>query len=214
MKTTIFKSDLISNDELNLICSFLEMGAVFAFPTETVYGIGCDLFSEIGAKRIYELKDRHYNLPLSAYVSSIEMALTIVKDTPDDFFLLAENFLPGPLTIILNKNQSVPDFVNGGLETIGIRFSDHEITRRIIQTFGKPLSGTSANISGSSPAIDCPDVLREFSEAIPLIIDGGKTKFAQESTVLSLAGVKPFVIREGVIKIKNLEDVLNINLSD
>jgi L-threonylcarbamoyladenylate synthase len=211
MQTKVFKSDLTTDIEITQVCSILSLGGVIVFPTETVYGIGCDLFSETGRNKIYELKNRPSNLPLSAHVSSIEMALSLLtNDVPDVFFLLAENFLPGPLTIILEKNKSVPDFVTAGMGTIGIRFPDNKIALRIINNYGKPLAATSANISGNPSAIDCSEIIRDFSEKIPLMIDGGRTDFANESTVISLVGEKPVVIREGVIKINQIEDILKI----
>ncbi|MCX7737766.1 MAG: L-threonylcarbamoyladenylate synthase [Candidatus Kapabacteria bacterium] len=211
MKTIILDEyNYISN--LNLSSDFLNKGEVIAFPTETVYGLGCDFFNESAVKKIFELKGRELHKPLTAHISDLKFVDQLAENIPDEFFLLAEKFLPGPLTIILRKNKSVPDVVTEGTNTIGFRFPDNLIALDVIKHFGKPLAATSANLSGQSPAIEIKDIINNFNNKIPLIIDGGLTIHQIASTVIDLSNNKFYILREGAISKSVIETVLKTEL--
>lgn len=211
MKTIILDEyNYISN--LNLSSDFLHKGEVIAFPTETVYGLGCDFFNESAVKKIFELKGRELNKPLTAHISDLKFVDDLAENIPDEFFLLAEKFLPGPLTIILKKNKSVPDVVTAGTNTIGFRFPDNQIALDVIKHFGKPLAATSANLSGQLASIEINDIINNFNNKIPLIIDGGLTIHQIASTVIDLSSDKFYILREGAIYKYEIETILKTEL--
>lgn len=190
--------------------NFLNKGNIISFPTETVYGIGGDIYNEAAVNKIFAIKKRQTNLPLSAHLSSIADVEYVAFDIPDEFFILADKFLPGPLTIILKKQKSIPDSVTSGLKTIGVRIPDNKIFQKLIEEFGKPIAATSANISGKTSALTAEEVKTYFPDGISLILDGGRCRYSQESTVISLVESTPLLIREGVIRTGILEDILRV----
>lgn len=184
---------------------------VIAFPTETVYGIGCSIFDEEAIKKIYSIKNRDFAKPLGAYISNINQVYELCVNIPDDFFILSEKFLPGPLTIVLEKKSNIFDSVTAKLGTIGLRYSNNIILNEIISRFGMPLAGSSANISGSSSLSDAMSVYNELNGKIPLIIDAGTSKIGRESTVVSLAFGKISFIRIGAIPREEIMNCLDYN---
>jgi len=209
---TIFLNEINYKDNL-LICSdLLDKGEIIAFPTETVYGLGCDLFNEPAVKKLFLLKGRDFNKPLSAHISDLKFVEDLSDSIPDEFYILADYFLPGPLTIIIKKSNLVPDVVTAGFNTIGIRYPDNQIALDIINQFGKPLAATSANISGQSPAIETKDIIKNFLNKIPLIVDGGLTIKQIASTVIDISSDRFYILREGAIPKTEIEKVLKIKL--
>lgn len=198
-------------NDYNEINQLLSKGEVISFPTETVYGIGGDLFNINSVYNIFKIKNRSIAKPLSAHISDINMVENLSDNVPDIFYKLAERFLPGPLAIIIPKSDKISSLVTGGLNTIGIRFPDNEIFQKICNDLGKPIAATSANESGKSNKITSEEVYDELKDKIPLIIDSGETKFKQPSTVISVVnGIKVF--REGALKKEILEEFLKMNL--
>lgn len=188
----------------------LQKGEVIGFPTETVYGVGCDIFNIKAIEKIYKLKSRSSQKPLSAHIGHLDDVERLCSEIPDRFYILAKKFLPGPLAIILKKKKIVPDEATAGLSTIGIRYPDHKPITDIIREYGAPVAGTSANISGSKHSVNGKEVMNVFEGRIPLILDDGKTKYARESTVISLCEEKPKCFREGEVKIEQLEELLSV----
>lgn len=209
---TIILNQSNFKDNLDLCINYLQQGEVIAFPTETVYGLGCDFYNPVAAKKIFELKDRVYDKPLTAHISDLAVVEKLVEFIPEEFYVLADKFLPGPLTIILKKNQSVSDVVTGGKNSIGIRFPDNQLALELISAFGKPLAATSANISGQPPAITIEDIIDNFNNKIPIIIDGGITVHQIASTVIDLSSNEPALLREGAIPKIELEKILKKKL--
>lgn len=207
---TILLNELNYRDKLVLCNDILTKGEVIAFPTETVYGLGCDLFNESAVKKLYLLKGRDFNKPLTAHISDLKFVRDLTDSIPDEFFVLSDYFLPGPLTIILKKSKLIPDIVTAGLPTIGIRFPNNPIAIEIINNYGKPLAATSANMSGQSPAIESKNIIKNFFNLIPLIIDGGLTINQVASTVIDISSDRFYILREGAIPKSEIEKVLNI----
>ena len=189
----------------------LKNSGVVAFPTETVYGIGCDYSDEAALKKIYEVKGRSFTKPLAAHISKLDEVKILAEKIPDEFYKLAENFLPGPLSIVLNKRNSVSDIMTAGLDTVAIRFPANKTALDLISTFGKPLAATSANISGNKAPITAEDVSADLTGKIPLIIDEGKTSEKMESTVISLVN-QPKLIRQGAVPVEEIENILGSKL--
>jgi len=186
---------------------------VICFPTETVYGVGCSLYSDIGVEKVFNLKKRSYAKPLSAHIGCIEDVEKIAVNIPDSFYLLSEEFLPGPLAIILEKAPHISDTLTSGMNTIGIRYPDHKFLQELIIKLGHPIAGTSANLSGDISKIYGKDAFVYFNGSIPLVMDDGNTKYGLESTVISLVDNKIKIFREGVIKKTQLEELLSVKLS-
>ena len=193
--------------------NILKQSGVIAFPTETVYGLGCNMYDDKAIEEIYKIKGREFNKPLSAHISLIDQVHQLSDDIPDEFYLLAEAFLPGPLAIILKKSKKVSNLMTANLDTIGIRFPDDAICNKLISMFGVPLAATSANISGNVSPITGENVMEQLNGKIPLLLDNGETKYKKESTIISLAGGEPQIIRIGAIKISQIESVLQIKLN-
>ncbi len=186
-------------------------GKVIAFPTETVYGIGCDLFSIDGVYNIFNMKNRSINKPLAAHISDLNQVETLSDDIPEVFYKLAERFLPGPLSLIIPKSRRISSLVTGGMNTIGIRVPDNDIFRKLSKTFGKPIAATSANESGKSDKLSSSEVYEEFRGAIEYIINDKELHYKKASTVLSLAGgIK--ILREGAVNKQDIEDFLKMKL--
>ncbi|MEM2924907.1 MAG: L-threonylcarbamoyladenylate synthase [Methanocellales archaeon] len=177
-------------DVIKKAVEVLNRDGIVIYPTETVYGLGCNAYSLNAVKRVFEIKKRKANEPLSLAVSSFEMLQEIayVDEAAWDFIV---KFLPGPITVLLLKKPIVPDFVTSGSKIVGIRFPDHKIALELISQFGKPITSTSANISGE-PA---PKSADEVKVKADFLIDGGKCYYGKASTIVDLVNKK--IVREG-----------------
>jgi L-threonylcarbamoyladenylate synthase len=161
----------------------IQRGGTIVYPTETVYGLGVDAFSEKAIRKVYELKRRELSNPLSLAVSSFEMLQTVAHVNPNLLDILTE-LLPGPITVLLRKKESVPDLLTAGSDLVGIRFPDNAVALRIIKETG-PITSTSANISGRTP----PTRVEEVEIEADVIINGGRCKYSMPSTVVAMTSV-------------------------
>jgi len=187
-------------------------GNPIAFPTETVYGLGIPLFLENGIKKIYDIKQRNIQNPLSAHIGNLSDIEHICSYIPDKFYKLAKNFLPGPLTIVLKKKKNIINSLTEDTDTIGIRFPDNDIFLELVKKLGQPILATSANLSGRPSPNNPLSVYEDLNGKIEIIIDGGVCRYSIESTVLSLVTDKPLLIRPGVIEQSEIEQVLGENI--
>lgn len=197
----------ISPEDIALAALLLKKGELVAFPTETVYGLGAPIFSPETIRKIFTVKGRPQDNPLIAHVGSVEEALTLVRDPPAVFFRLAEHFFPGPLTLVLSKQPHVSSIVSGGGETIALRMPSHLVARALIQAVGEPLVAPSANLSGKPSSTEASHVLDDFHGKIGAVIDGGPCPGGLESTVLSLVGKRPCLLRPGSITLEEIQAV-------
>jgi L-threonylcarbamoyladenylate synthase len=183
----------------------LRSGGVVAFPTETVYGLGACALNASAVRRVFELKGRPAHNPLIVHVSGAEMARRVVRSWPTQAECLAASFWPGPLTLVLPKAESVPEVVTGGPGSVNIavRCPDHPLTLALLAELGEPIVGPSANRSGYVSPTTAQHVRDEFpSEHDVLVLESamhGASRVGLESTVLSLAGVRPTILRAGII---------------
>jgi len=193
--------DSISEIELSIgkAVNWLKNGIPVAFPTETVYGLGAGLFDINAIEKIFRIKGRKFSNPLSAHISNVSDVEFLCSEIKDEFYILAEEFLPGPLSIIMKKKKEVSDLVTGGGDTLSIRIPDNEIFLRLSQNFGQPIAGTSANLSGRPSPVTAMHVFDDLQGEIPVILDGGSSRYSIESTVISLVGSEPVLIRPGAI---------------
>lgn len=197
-------------DDIKSAAAALREGRVVAFPTETVYGLGAHAFSAAAVARVFELKGRPSFNPLIVHVSGPEMARRVVADWPDAARALAVAFWPGPLSIVLPKRPELPESVTGGpgSTSVAVRCPDHPIALALLYELGAPLVGPSANLSGSVSPTTAQHVRASFSPADVLTLDGGPCAAGIESTVISLAGSVPRLLRPGIISAEELSRVL------
>lgn len=185
----------------------LREGGVAAFPTETVYGLGANALDAKAVARIYELKGRPSTSPLIVHVASVEMARTLVRTWPEAAERLAAKWWPGPLTLVLPKRARVPDVVTAGLDTAGIRMPAHPVALALLKEAGVPLAAPSANRFTQLSPTSAEHVKAAFGEAVP-VLDGGPCEVGIESTVVSLAGERPVLLRPGMVSREELEKIL------
>ncbi|SFC95214.1 L-threonylcarbamoyladenylate synthase [Butyrivibrio sp. YAB3001] len=186
----------------------IKEGGLVAFPTETVYGLGGDALNPESSKKIYAAKGRPSDNPLIVHVANMEDLADIVKEVPESAKKLAKAFWPGPLTMIMNKNEKVPYETTGGLDTVAIRMPNNKIALELIRQSGGYIAAPSANTSGRpSPTIAryCEE---DLSGKIEMIIDGGQVGIGLESTIVDLTSDVPMILRPGYITASMLKDVL------
>lgn len=195
--------------KLRYSAEIIKNGGIVVFPTETVYGIGTNGLDKEAVERLYKIKERPLNKPISLLVSDYEMIEKVVKDINELEYKIMKKFFPGPLTIILNKKDIVPDIVTSGGSTVGIRMPEEEITRKLIEYAGVPIAAPSANISGKASGIDLQEIVKEFGDKVDYYIDGGKSKIGIGSTIVKVENNTIKILREGSISKKEIEDLIN-----
>ncbi len=188
-----FASNLIKNNELVI------------FPTETVYGIGANGLNEDAVKNIFIAKGRAQDNPLILHVSDIEMINKIAKNINSIQMRLIDIFFPGPLTVILEKKDIVPDVVTGGLNTVGIRMPSNRIANLLIKNADVPIAAPSANISGKPSGTNINDIIDELGDKVSCVIDGGDTDIGVESTVVMVINDKVKILRPGKITVEDFQ---------
>ena len=175
----------------------LENGGAVVLPTETVYGLFAKALDKKAVDYVYELKRRPRDKALNLNIASLDDILNFSKNQPPYLQQLVEKFLPGPLTIILEANDKVPDWVNSGLMTVGFRMPSHPVTLELIREFG-PLIGPSANLSGQSSGVSFKEILKDFGQEV-LGFEDDAFLTGQDSTILDLSGDKVKILRQGSI---------------
>lgn len=182
MENTILLSD--SEQDLAIASDLLKKGQIIGIPTETVYGLGADALNPEAVKMLFKAKGRPMDNPLIVHICDIETVKILAHNIPELFYSLAESFWPGPLTMIVPKNDIVPYETSGGLETVGIRMPSHPVIKNLISLSG-PIAAPSANISGYPSPTEARHVMRDMDGKIPAVVDGGTCNFGVESTVIS-----------------------------
>ncbi len=206
MKTKYFDwKNNVDESELNKIKEILNNDGVIIFPTDTVYGIACNCFSEKAIKKVFDIKKRPENKPINVLSNNLDKIKLVSKNINEKEKFLIDKYMPGALTIILDKNEKVSDILTAGLDTIGVRIPKNNISLRILENVSYPLATTSANISGDSAGIKITDFLKEFDGVVDAIIDGGETDLKVASTIVRVeSDNKLKIIREGTLKIKKM----------
>jgi L-threonylcarbamoyladenylate synthase len=172
---------------------FVIRGGVIVYPTETVYGLGANALDDQSIMRVFLIKKRPLSMPIFLAVSSLEMLEKVAEIGEEDATLL-EQLFPGPVSVLVRKKSIVPDLLTAGSPLVGIRFPENEMAQKIIDLAG-PLTSTSANRTGSPPPSSASEVSREIADRVDLVVNGGKSKYSQPSTLLDLK--KREIIRPG-----------------
>lgn len=186
----------------------LRDGALVAFPTETVYGLGAHALDERAVRRIFEAKGRPSNNPLIVHVADAEGARALVSSWPERAQRLADVFWPGPLTLVLPRDARVPDAVTAGLDSVAVRVPAHPVALALIAAARVPVAAPSANrFTGVSPTT-AAHVARALGDRVDLVLDGGPTSVGIESTVLALTGGEATLLRPGIVSEEQLAAVV------
>jgi len=198
----------IPEKDLDRAADDIMKGELVVYPTETVYGIGANVFDEAAVKKIFIAKNRPFDMPLSVAVSDKRMAedIAFVDERADKLF---DAFLPGPLTIIIKKRPNVPDIVTSMSEKVGIRIPDHPVPVDLIKRTGVPIITTSANIHSHPDAVRVEEAEKDLGTHVKTYIDCGPCTLGKPSTIVWLMGKKMEIVRQGAITKKQIEDVLN-----
>lgn len=188
-----------------IICN----GGLVAFPTETVYGLGADALRAEASKKIYEAKGRPSDNPLIVHVCCMEDMEKIVKEVPLQAKLLADAFWPGPLTMIMSKNEKVPYETTGGMDTVAVRMPSDPVALALIKAGGGYIAAPSANTSGRPSPTLAEHVYEDMSGRIEMILDGGAVGIGIESTIIDLTEEIPVILRPGYITMEMAAEVID-----
>lgn len=177
-------------------------GGLVVYPTDTVYGLGCDPMNVSAVRRLLRVKERR-DKPLPILGSSIEHIEKIAELT-EIARIIAQHFWPGPLTIIVKKREKLPDLVTAGLNNVGVRIPNHTVSLKLIELSGGLIIGTSANKSGMESPKDVFAAYRQLGDEVDMYLDGGESRGGTPSTVVDLTSPKPRIVREGPITMKQI----------
>lgn len=192
--------------DIDKVVEALKKGQVVALPTETVYGLAAVIDNDEALNQIFELKNRPQDNPLIVHCLDLEMIKTIAYIS-EDFLKLYEHFMPGPLTVLLDKKQ-VSDLVTRTQPTVAVRVPSHPLFLEVLKKVGKPIAAPSANLSGKPSSTEASHVFDDFHPNLPLILDGGASRCGLESTIVCLYHDQAVILRPGIITQKQLQDVL------
>ncbi len=198
---------LVTKDP-NEAAGIIRRGGLVAFPTETVYGLGADVFNPAAVAKIFEAKMRPADNPLIAHVGSFDQIERLVKTVTPAARKLIEAFFPAPLTLVLPKSDEVPRIATAGLDTVGVRMPRHEAAREFLAACGVPVVAPSANLSGRPSPTTWQAVYEDLAGRIDCILEGEATEIGLESTVVDCTGEIPLVLRAGAISIEQLRAVI------
>lgn len=206
MKTKIYNfKNIIEYKDLEEASSIIKNGGLVAIPTETVYGLAADGLNPEALEKIFIAKNRPMDNPLILHISDIFQVYELIKDVKETDIEILKKLWPGPLTVILNRSDIVPDEVTAGLDTVAIRMPDNKITRNFIKICDTPLAAPSANLSTKPSPTTADAVYEDMNGRIDAIIDGGPCTIGIESTVLDLTEEAPKILRPGYYTKEMLE---------
>ncbi|QJW90649.1 threonylcarbamoyl-AMP synthase [Spirosoma taeanense] len=194
--------------DLRAAKDFLEAGNVVGIPTETVYGLAGNALNPDAILTIFRVKNRPAFDPLIVHTDSLEKAEQFVKGIPEPARRLAETFWPGPLTLLLNKQDLIPDLVTSGLATVGVRIPKHPLTLQLLRSLEFPLAAPSANPFGYISPTTAQHVADQLGDQVPYILDGGPADVGLESTIIGFDNERPTVYRLGGMALEQIEAIV------
>ncbi len=201
-------ADLKLNIDLNKIeeaANCIKQGGIILFPTETVYGIGANALNKNAVNKIFKAKGRASDNPLIVHICNLDMLNDLVQGIGEIEEKLINNFWPGPLTIIFNRKECVPNNVTAGLETVGIRMPSNKIAKKLIELANLPIAAPSANISGKPSGTKIEDIIDELDGKVDYILDAGMVDIGVESTVVRVVENKVHILRPGKITVEDIK---------
>ncbi|WP_179021171.1 L-threonylcarbamoyladenylate synthase [Winogradskyella forsetii] len=205
---------IISKD-ISKAVTLLTAAEVVAIPTETVYGLAGNIYSEKAIKAIFETKKRPFFNPLIVHIPSIDSLNTIVEDIPEKAQLLAEAFWPGPVTLVLKKKNTIPDIITAGKDTVAVRVPNHPTTLELLNRLDFPLAAPSANPFSSISPTTAQHVETYFKDQIKMVLDGGACTSGIESTIIGFENDEPIIYRLGSTALEDIERIVgNIEIKN
>lgn len=195
-------------EAIRLAAEMITTGRLVAFPTETVYGLGCSALNANAVAKVFEAKQRPQFDPLIVHISDQKQLDTVVLSLPSLARQLMDAFWPGPLTLVLPKQLIVPDLVTAGLATVAVRMPDHPVAQTLLREAGTPIAAPSANPFGYVSPTTAQHVADGLGSKVDLILDGGSCSVGVESTIISLAGPTPELLRPGSITMEQLSTII------
>jgi tRNA threonylcarbamoyl adenosine modification protein (Sua5/YciO/YrdC/YwlC family) len=178
---------------------FIRRGRVVGMPTDTFYALSADPFNLSSIEHVFRVKGRAENKALPILVNSIEQAVTLARDLPDSFLVLAHKFWPGALTLVVEATHRLPLKVTGNTGRVALRWPDSRIASALIEAVHGPITGTSANLSGFPSCTNASQIVKQLGERLPLILDSGDTGAIMASTIVRISGNEWTIVREGAI---------------
>jgi len=210
-RAKIYKKTLLidSSDSKALkdAAEHLRNGEVIGFPTETVYGLGCDARNGEAVKKVFEAKGRPADNPLICHIGDKDQIKDIVSDITPLAQKLIDAFMPGPITIVMKKADSISDQTTAGLDTVGVRMPSNPVANKFLKACGIPVAAPSANLSGRPSPTSSRSVLEDMDGYIYAIIDGGDSEYGLESTVVDCTGTEPVILRPGAVTKADIDTV-------
>jgi L-threonylcarbamoyladenylate synthase len=185
----------------------LENNEIVAMPTETVYGLAGNAYSEVAVQKIFALKNRPHFNPLIVHIKSAAVFTSVAKNIPDVALQLADAFWPGPLTLVLEKQDHIPDIVTGGKNTVGVRVPNHPVALELLELLDFPLAAPSANPFGSISPTTAKHVADYFTDTLTIILDGGSCDKGIESTIIGFENGQAVLYRQGSTKVQDIEKI-------
>ena len=201
MKTVLTRDSLLA-------AQFVRSGGVVAFPTETVFGLGANVFNAAAIGKIFEAKRRPADNPLIAHVADIGQISELASEIDDSARAFIDAFFPGPLTVVLRKTKRVPLIATAGLDTIGVRMPRIETAQQFLRACGAPVVAPSANLSGRPSPTTWQAVLEDLDGRVDCILKGDPTEIGLESTVVDCSGEVPLLLRKGAVSLAELRDIV------
>ncbi len=195
-------------NDIQRAAQLLRQGELVALPTETVYGLGADALNPAAVAKIFAAKGRPSDHPLIVHLADASQIMTWAREVPKDAIALARAFWPGPLTLILKKDEGVPDLVTGGQDTVGLRVPNHPVALELLRAFGSGVAAPSANRFGRISPTTATHVHQELGSRVALILDGGACAVGLESTIVDLSRGVPVILRPGAIGADDIARVL------
>ena len=186
----------------------IKTGGLVAFPSETVYGLGCDAMNAEAAAKVFEAKQRPQFDPLIVHIADLTQLEMVIASLPAVGQQLIDAFWPGPLTLVLPKQPAIPDLITAGLSTVAVRMPNHPVAQSLIREAGTPIAEPSANLFGYVSPTTAQHVATGLGSTVDLILDDGPCPIGVESTIVSLAGSQPELLRPGSITIEQLSAVI------
>jgi L-threonylcarbamoyladenylate synthase len=186
----------------------LENESLVAIPTETVYGLAGNIYSEKAINKIFKTKNRPFNNPLIVHIHSKELLENIAQEIPEKAKKLADAFWPGSLTLVLNKKETIPYSITAGKETVAVRVPNHHLTLELLKQLDFPLAAPSANPFGSISPTTSQHVADYFTETLEMVLDGGNCENGIESTIIGFENEKAILYRLGSISVEDIESII------
>jgi L-threonylcarbamoyladenylate synthase len=200
--------DAPESSVVDYAAAFIRRGRVVGMPTDTFYALSADPFNLSSIQDVFRVKGRAETKALPILVSSIEQAVTLARDLPDSFLVLAHKFWPGALTLVVEATHRLPLRVTGNTGRVALRWPNSRIASALIEAVGGPITGTSANLSGFPSCTNAGQIVKQLGDRLPLILDSGDTGAILASTIVRVNGSEWTIVREGAIPESEIQAAL------